>query len=255
MAKKDKPKSSKRERRERRFLPKSETKPRNVKLLGGSAAVILGVGAWAEFGRMLMGVQAEPYPFAPWMLAVGALLFGAAVWMGSSGEPAVRVGASGIAVERGDLRRMPWHSVGRVTWDSDRESVTVKGKDEGARDWTFSLGVISHPQAVAHLLKEARDRIPAKVDVPDEVKGVPKPGPSDGQVILLDPVQVVGKRCVETRELILYEPDARVCPRCERIYEKRHVPATCACGADLSALRPGAGAPEAAGGSGSAEEA
>jgi hypothetical protein len=36
----------------------------------------------------------------------------------------------------------------------------------------------------------------------------------------------------------LYEPDARVCPLCERVYFKRSVPNKCKCGNDIHALRP-----------------
>jgi hypothetical protein len=34
--------------------------------------------------------------------------------------------------------------------------------------------------------------------------------------------------------IIAFEPDARVCPRCERIYHRDHVPDTCACGGAMS---------------------
>jgi hypothetical protein len=54
-----------------------------------------------------------------------------------------------------------------------------------------------------------------------------------GTKIDLEPLQVVGKRCAMTGTLISYEPDARSCERCERVYLKRSVPKTCACGATL----------------------
>jgi hypothetical protein len=37
--------------------------------------------------------------------------------------------------------------------------------------------------------------------------------------------------------VIAYEPDGRVCPRCERIYHKKSIPNKCACGQDLAGLR------------------
>jgi hypothetical protein len=237
MAKKDKAKSSKRERKERRFTPKSTTKPGNVKLLGGLGAATLGIGAWAQFGRALMNIDLPPYPWAAWVLAAGAVMFGAAVWLGTSGEPVVRVGAAGLALERGNLRRVPWYNIERITFDTDRESVIVKGKDETDKEWTITLAAGSHPQAVAWLLKEARDRIPKAVEVPDEPRGVPKPDPHAGMVIALDAVQVVGKRCMESDTIIAYEPDSRVCPKCERIYHKHHVPDECECGASLEGMR------------------
>ena len=56
--------------------------------------------------------------------------------------------------------------------------------------------------------------------------------------MVLDAVQVVGKRCAATDRIIAYEPDARVCPRCERVYYKASVPDACVCGAPLAHLRP-----------------
>jgi hypothetical protein len=237
MAKKDKAKSQKRERRERRFLPQSTSRPLNIKILGGLGALLLGAGAWAQFGRALMHVELPPYPWAPWVLTGGAVLFGVAVWMGTSGEPAVRVGAGGIAVEKGDLRRMPWYEVESIGWDNDRESLKVSGKDENGKPMALTLAALSHPQACAWMLKEARDRIPSLVDVPDEPRGVPRPAANEGQGIVLDPVQVVGRRCMESGESILYEPDSRVCPKCERVYHKHHVPDVCKCGASLAGMR------------------
>src|SRR5580658_1026722 len=69
MAKKDKAKASKKERRERRFVPQSMTKPLNIKVLGGLGAALLGAGAWAQFGRALMHLDLPPYPWAPWARA------------------------------------------------------------------------------------------------------------------------------------------------------------------------------------------
>jgi hypothetical protein len=51
------------------------------------------------------------------------------------------------------------------------------------------------------------------------------------------PLQLVGKRCAESDKIIAYEPDARVCTRCERVYHKTKVPKTCECGADIGHLR------------------
>jgi hypothetical protein len=53
----------------------------------------------------------------------------------------------------------------------------------------------------------------------------------------LEALQVVGKRDAVSDKLISYEPDGRVCTRCERVYDKRSVPKKCRCGASLLALR------------------
>jgi hypothetical protein len=60
-----------------------------------------------------------------------------------------------------------------------------------------------------------------------------EPNGDAGVVVPLGDVQVVGKRCAASGKIIAFEPDARVCPQCERVYHKAHLPKACACGATL----------------------
>jgi hypothetical protein len=53
----------------------------------------------------------------------------------------------------------------------------------------------------------------------------------------LEPPQVVGRHCAESGKVIAYEPDARVCVRCERVFHRTSMPDVCACGASLEHLR------------------
>jgi hypothetical protein len=99
---------------------------------------------------------------------------------------------------------------------------------------TASLG--SHPQTAAWIVKEARARIPAVVDVPTDA-AIPDASADAGESFPLEPPQVVGRHCAESGRVISYEPDARVCPRCERVFHKTSVPAVCPCGASLADLR------------------
>jgi hypothetical protein len=85
-------------------------------------------------------------------------------------------------------------------------------------------------------VKEARSRVPSVVDVPDDAT-LPEPRADAGETLPLEPPQVVGRHCAASGKVISYEPDARVCPRCERVFHKAHVPETCDCGASLSDLR------------------
>jgi hypothetical protein len=237
MAKGKKNKSApKRERRERRFLPESSGNPLLVKVLGGAGAVALGAGAWAQFGRELMNIDLPPYPFAPYVLGGGALLVGAAVWLGTTSEPPVRVGAGGLALEKSEMVRIPWHAMERVIWEADRGEISVRAKDESGKEILVALSVKNHPLAAAWLAREARDRIPNVTDIPDEVSGLPPTRSGDGESILLDPVQVVGRHCAKSGRIIAYEPDARVCPKCELVYHKSSVPEECACGTSLASL-------------------
>jgi hypothetical protein len=229
-AKRDKP----RERRERRFDPHASTNPRLVYALGAVGAFAMGAGVWGQFGSLLREGGPEPFKYAPYILAAGALLVGVAIWIGTSGEPSLRVGDAGLAVERGGLRRMPWYAIEKIAWQG--ETVRVTGKDELGASLAISASLASHAQAAAWIVKEARERIPSVVDVPEDAT-LPETRASAGETLPLEPPQVVGKHCAASNKVIAYEPDARVCPRCERVYHKSSVPEACECGASLADLR------------------
>jgi hypothetical protein len=235
MAKKKPAKRAKaRERRERRFEPRATTNPLVVYVIGALGAVAMGAGSWGQFGYLLQDGAPAPFAYAPYILALGALLVGAAIWRGTSGEPALRVGDGGLAVERGGLRRLPWYAIERIEWRE--EAVRVTGTSDDGAAMTIVARSSSQPQAAAWIVKEARERIPKVVDVPDDAT-LTAASASAGESLPLDPPQVVGKHCAATGKVIAYEPDARLCPRCERIYHKTGVPETCECGASLAGLR------------------
>jgi hypothetical protein len=241
---KKKDKSGKRERRERRFLPQASTNPTLVRALYALGAAALGAGTWGLVGKQWMTNAPEGIPYAAWVAAAGFVLLGAAVWLGTTGDAAVRVGDPGIAQEKGDLKRIPWSGVESIAWEEGTESLVVSGKLEGGGSLTFKIRRKVHADAIAWILKEARERAEELVDVPESVtESLPKASQHSGQVIKLDPMQLVGRRCAESDEVIAYEPDARVCGRCERVYHKAHVPKKCACGANLAALRKKSGEP------------
>jgi len=229
-AKKDKAKV----RRERRFEPKSVMSARVVYLIGALGAILMGAGTWGQFGAMLQESAPPPLKIAPYILAVGALLVGAAIWVGTSGEPALRVGDGGIAVEKRGLLRMPWYEVKEISWNG--EGLRLLGKTDMGATLAYTATLASHPQAIAWIVKEARERIPGAIDLPDAA-GVPDPLASAGEVLTLEPPQVVGKHCAASGRVIAYEPDARLCPRCERVYHKASLPETCECGASLAEAR------------------
>jgi hypothetical protein len=236
MAKKTKAKTTKaKPRRERRFEPRPNARPGVVYILGSLGALLMGAGAWEQFGPLLSDGGPDPLKAASYILAAGAVAAGVAIWIGTSGEPALRVGDSGLALEKGGVKRMPWYAIERIEWRD--ETVKVTGKDDLGTPLTIAVAVATHPGAAAWIVKEARARIPAVVDVPEDA-ALPEASAEAGEQLPLDPPQVVGKHCAESGQVISYEPDARVCPRCERVYHKAHVPPTCACGASLADLRP-----------------
>ncbi|MBV9946160.1 MAG: hypothetical protein JOZ69_04870 [Myxococcales bacterium] len=221
-----------RERREQRFEPRPSATPLAIYVIGGIGAFAMGAGVWGEFGSLLREGGPEPFKFAPYVLALGAVLIGVGIWIGTSGEPSLRVGDAGLAVERAGLRRMPWYAVESVALADG--AVRVTGKEEAGGAMLVVASLKSHPRAAAWIVKEARERVPAVVDVADAA--LPEPGGA-GEMLPLEPPQIVGKHCAASGKVIAYEPDGRVCPRCERVYHKLHVPESCACGASLEQFR------------------
>jgi hypothetical protein len=132
------------------------------------------------------------------------------------------------------VRRIPWHSVERVEWRN--ENVRVTGKGESGAPTVIVAKLASQPQAAAWIVREARERVPGVVDVPADAT-LPEASDHAGSVVALEAPQVVGRHCTASGQVISFEPDARLCPRCERVYHKAHVPDACACGASLADLR------------------
>jgi hypothetical protein len=162
-----------------------------------------------------------------YVLAAGALLASVAIWIGTSGEAALRVGDGGIATEKGGLRRLPWYAVEHVEWSDG--AVRVTGTDDAGTKVTIVASLAVQPQAAAWIVREARARVPTVVHVPSDAP-LPSASTGAGELRPLDPPQVVGRHCAASGKVIAYEPDARVCARCQRVYHKATVPPTCECG-------------------------
>lgn len=227
----------KRERHERRFLPTSTVNPLIVMATGALGALALGAGTFGQFFSQLVE-EGEAYRPALWLFAGGSLFIGIAIWLGTSAEAALRVGDTGITIEKGGLARIPWWKVASITWDQSDVSLVVNGKDESDREYTVRVSSRAHNDAVAWIVKEATDRVPNRIDLSEEVRAkIPAADPHAGTSIRLEPMQLVGKRCATSGKIIAYEPDARICPMCELVYHKLNVPKKCACGTSLADLR------------------
>lgn len=228
MAKK---KSSVRKRRETRFFPQSNANPIVIRIIGGVGAALLGAGAYEQVWA------AEPWKYTPYLLAAGALAFALSIWFGTSGDMILRIGDAGVGIDRGEVRRIPWYAVSEVFFDPKLQAVSVKGKDEAGTNFRIDAKLKSQSQAAAWIVKEAEARIPKLVEITgDGSDKIPDAHPST-DIMLLDDLQVVGRKDAVTGKAIAYEPDARVCKRCERVYYKKSVPKKCACGAMLTDLR------------------
>jgi len=244
---------------ERRFVAQSSYNPWLVRVLGAVGAVGLGAGGWAYFyGESFkqaaeaaraaakgagsnIGVPPEALrleAMPSYIIAVAAVLTGIAIWLGTSAEMPLRVGDPGIAMEKGEVRRMPWWAITQITFESGNLALVIAGKDEAGTTWTFKVPVKSHAEAVGWIVKEALDRVPKVVDIKDDIlERLPSANAHAGTKLELEPLQVVGKRDAISGKTISYEPDARICARCERVYHKRSVPKKCKCGASLQHLR------------------
>ena len=224
-------------RRERRFEPTSTHNPLVVKVLGGAGAAAMGAGAYGQFGPAMRATAGEPIKYASWILAAGAVALGGAIWLGTSGEAALRVGDPGVSVDKSGLRRMPWHAIDRVALEGG--AVRVEGKDDLGTPMTVLAPLSSQPQAAAWIVREARARVPDVVQI-EEAQDAELPEALDdaGERMTAEPAQLVGRHCAASGKVIAYEPDARMCRRCERVYHKAQVPSECACGASLVDLQP-----------------
>lgn len=226
-------------REERVFVPQSSTNGGLVRALGALGALLLGAGLWAHFYAKSFADDEKLRAVPSYLIAGGALLMGVTIWIGTSSEPPIRVGAPGISVEKGELRRMPWWSVEKIAFDPTSLALVITGHDETGSSWTFQASLKSHAEAASWIIKEALERVPRRVDIaPEVLDTLPSASASAGQKLALEPLQVVGKRCAVTGKTISYEPDARVCARCERVYLERSVPKKCKCGSSLAHLRP-----------------
>jgi hypothetical protein len=114
----------------------------------------------------------------------------------------------------------------------------VDAKDESGASIEWKLTEASYSDAIGWIVREAVARIPKVVEIDAEKIDVLDHVDQDaGELLRLEPLQVVGKRCAVSGRVIAYEPDGRVCPQCERVYYKTKVPETCACGRSIGNLR------------------
>jgi hypothetical protein len=235
-SKKDKRRSVR--RYERRFSPQAGTSPAIVGAVGALAALLLGAGAWALAYGQSFEKDPKLHGVPSYLVAAGALALAVALWIGTSGDAPVRVGAPGIGVEKGQIRRMPWWALKSIRFEDGAAALVIDGNDESGAAWSFKVSLKSHPEAVAWIVSEAKTRISNALSIDEGgSKQIPRALPDAGERLELEALQVVGKRCAATGKVISYEPDARVCTQCERVYHADAVPNECACGASLDELR------------------
>ena len=223
--KKDKSKKPKRVRKERRFVVQQTQSSRLSAGAGMAGALALGAGVYAQW------IREPPLGYAQYLVAGGALTLGAALWFSDSGGDPVRIGDAGIAIEkRGELTRVPWCDLKRVFMKSGKLVLETE-------EQSLEIPVAPHKAAVSLLLKELVSRLPDALDVKQsEIKDLPEPKESDGELVPVENLQVAGKVCAASDTPISFERDARLCPNCAQVYHKDHVPKKCVtCSEELAA--------------------
>ena len=216
MAETKKKKKAKRERKERRFSPE-QTYSSGAAVGGGMlGALAAGAGVWGQW------ISETPHAYSPYLFGGGAIALGASLWFGDAGAVPVRVGDAGIALERGsELTRLLW---------CDLETVEVVGKELVAKSksTTFNIPIAAQPKAVAWILAEGTRRVPEAMNVKkSDLAGLPEPKDLDGEMVIVEGLQVAGKHCAVTDKPIAFERDARLCPNCAQVYLKDSVPKKC----------------------------
>jgi hypothetical protein len=223
-AKKKKKSGKRAERKERRFEPSTTQGSLYASVAGMAASLALGAGVYGQWIR-------EPaLPWAQYLVAGGALTLGAALWFSDTGGDPVRVGAAGVAVERGsEMTRVAWCDLERIRIDGGKLLLETD-------DVSLSIPVAGHGLAVAWILKEAVLRVPDVMDVKRrDSEGLPEPAEDAGDLVPVGSLQVAGRSCAASDKAISFERDARLCPNCAQVYHRDHVPKKCAsCGEDIA---------------------
>jgi hypothetical protein len=204
-------------RYERRYEPTASPFAIATVILFSLGAVALGAGVYAQW---LRSGDAGPHPWALYLLIAGAVLLLAVALFGQGAARPVRVGDGGVAIERdaSTIERVAWCDVSRLLVTD--AAVTVQG---GGVTISVPRGV--HALAAARVVREARERIPAKVDEGATVES--PPNAADPAKEPLEPPQIAGNACKATGKIIAFEKDARLCGRCGELYHKSGVPDRC----------------------------
>jgi hypothetical protein len=203
---------------ERRFVAEVTGRSNYQALIGGLGAAALGAGAYATW------VHEVPMAIAPYLFGGGAFGLIVALVMGSSDSMPLRVGDAGVAIERGgdQPERIGWFEIEKVLLD-DKDCIVVEGANK-----RIVAPAKHHAQAAGWILKEALARIPKRVIVDGAKREEFAQGANEhAEIVLIEPMQVAGRRCKASSTIISFERDARVCTSCGEVYDKKHVPAKC----------------------------
>ena len=188
------------------------------------AGLCLGAGSYTHF------VMEPPAEYQGFLILGGlvALGFSAFRWTGRGSQ--VLVGDAGVALERGgEVNRLLWWEIKSIRYES--ESLVLVGENT-----KLTLSSHLHVRAIRAVLKEAVERLPNILDVPAKlVDELPKLKEQiEPKAAPVQSLQVAGKRCAKSQQVITVERDARLCPNCASVYHYKQLPKVCVnCKGDL----------------------
>jgi hypothetical protein len=135
----------------------------------------------------------------------------------------VLVGDAGVAIEKaGEVQRLLWSEIQSIRYEN--QHLVLLGAHT-----TLRIPELFHTQAIRSILKEAAERLPKIIDVPaklvDELPTLVAAKPPQPQAV--HALQIAGKRCVVSKQVITVERDARLCRNCMTVYHRTKVPTIC----------------------------
>lgn len=202
---------------ERRFVSEWNRPDWIVLAAAVVAGLLLGAGTYSAW------IAESPKEYQNFLFLGGLAALGLFVFRISTGREVVFVGDAGVAVEQGgELTRLLWFEIESIRYQSSH--LVLSGANT-----TLRLPSRCHTRAIRAILAEAARRLPQILDVPAKlVDELPKVVGEDPKPMPIEGLQVAGKRCQVTKQVLTFERDARLCPVCTTIYHRDHVPATCA---------------------------
>jgi len=206
------------DRSEQRFAPTNSASAALSMLAMSLGALAVGAGVYGKFIRTSMGAAAEAHPWATYLLVGGALLFGAAAFLGAMPAAPMRVGDAGVGVDKGGVvERLAWYEIDSV--DFAAGVLTLRGAGR-----VLAISQKAHGAAIQRIAAEAKRRLPNKTS---DLSGLPAGSSAPGERLALEPVQLAGSRCAASDRIIALEKDGRLCGRCGQRYHKEEVPERC----------------------------
>jgi hypothetical protein len=204
--------------KERRFEAEPGARANFQALIGGLGVTALGAASYATW------MHDRPMEVGPYLFGAGILGVIIASLMGASDGMPIRVGDAGVAVEQGGSQpeRIHWFEIDKVSLETNDRIVVEAGKKR------IVAPLAHHAGAAGWILKEAMARIPKRVTVPTEQTPSILAGTDEhGKTMVVEKMQLAGRRCRASKAIISFERDARSCKRCGEVYEKKHVPEKC----------------------------